>query len=52
MTKTGRTAPATTKRSRGRKGGNRGGEDTREAKVPKRSRQSAGKDPMRNKGES
>jgi hypothetical protein len=43
----GKSAPAPMKESMGRHGGNRGGERAREAEQPKKSSQSAGKDPHR-----
>jgi hypothetical protein len=43
----GKSAPAPMKESMGRHGGNRAGERAREAEEPKKSSQSAGKDPHR-----
>ena len=43
----GKSAPAPMKESLGRHGGHRGGERAREAEQPKKSSQSAGKDPRR-----
>jgi hypothetical protein len=43
------TAPPSPK-SRGKHGGNRGGDRTREAEKPKRSSQAPGKEPRRGKG--